>query len=806
MFDRRRLQTGLAEDLGLDSAAVPVSARVDRLPSYPLTVLGYDEPQLLLGVIWDGRRFVDGAPRLMLEQVRATLLEFAARPGAALADLTLAAPAEPELIEGWNRTGGDLAAGTIPELFAEQVRRQPTALAVQGPDGQCSYAELDQRSDRLARALRRHGVGTGSPVAVALPRGLDLIVALLAVLKAGGAYLPIDPASPSARVAGMLAVARLALAETATAVPAVPGVEVRTLAELADDDGPLPASAHPLSLAYLSYTSGSTGIPKGVAIPHRAVVRLISDPTFVRLGPGERVLQLAPVAFDASTLEIWGALLTGATLVIAPPGPLGLPELADLLRTGRISVAWLTAGLFHQLVELDVQALAGVGQLLAGGDVLDPGAVRTALAARAGRPLVNGYGPTENTTFTTCHSLTAPDQVGAVVPIGAPIQHTTVQVLDGQLRPVPIGVAGELYTGGAGLAQGYQGNPAATARAFVPDPAGSGGRLYRTGDLVRWRADGVLEFIGRLDDQVKIRGFRVEPGEVEAVLRSYPGVAAAAVLVRGEGVGRHLVGYVRTDRPDRVRPDQLREFLSYRLPDYLVPAGFAVLEKFPLNANGKIDRGALGEPDRETRQPASPPRGDTELRLAGIWRQLLPDQLPATGPGREDSFFALGGNSLSAARLMFRIREVFDVELPLATFYSDATLAACGAAIEAGRVADTGPRPATISRRSRAAYRVQSDRPALASHLVRLTDDWALWRNVCLRAAGFEVGLLSGLGDPALAALADAAVADRATEDGYRAEFPAAVGRLSAALHRAAGLPALREAVAWQNRHALSTG
>src|SRR6185437_7630076 len=221
-------------------------------------------------------------------------------------------------------------------------------------------------------------------------------------------------------------------------------------------------------------------------------------------------------------------------------------------------------------------------------------------------------------------------------------------------------------------------------------------------------------------------------------------------------------------------------------------------------ANGKIDRDALGEPDRETRQPASPPHGETELRLAGIWRQLLPDELPTAGPDRQDSFFALGGNSLSAARLMFRIREVFGVELPLATFYEDATLAACAAAIEAGRAATT--KPATISRRSRAAYRVSSDRPALASHLVRLTDDWALWRNVCLRAAGFEVGLLSGLGDPGLAELADTALRHDDAQADYRAEFPAAVGRLSAALHRAAGLPALREAVAWQNRHALATG
>ncbi len=313
----------------------------------------------------------------------------------------------------------------------------------------------------------------------------------------------------------------------------MPGVD-----EIRVDARPAPATlagarappdvSHPLSLAYISFTSGSTGVPKGVAVPQRAVIRLISDPTFASLGPGERLLHLSPVAFDASTLEIWGALLTGATVVIAPPGPLGLPDIASLLRTAGVTVAWLTAGLFHQLAETDIDALAGVAVVLAGGDVLNPGTVRDVLTARRGRPLVNGYGPTENTTFTACHVMTDPGQVGATVPIGRPIQHTTVHVLDARGRPVPAGATGELYTGGDGLARGYAGNAAATARAFVPDPYGHGARLYRTGDLARWRADGTLEFAGRLDDQVKIRGFRVEPGEVAAVLRAHPGVRDAS--------------------------------------------------------------------------------------------------------------------------------------------------------------------------------------------------------------------------------------------------------------------------------------
>jgi amino acid adenylation domain-containing protein len=746
---------------------------------------------------------------------------------------------------GWNGTRtGYPADATMAALFAAQVARNPDATALVFGTGSVTYAELDRRSNALAWLLRRRGVGTDIPVGVAMERGTDLVAALLAVLKAGGAYLPIDTGSPAPRVAAMIAAAgaRLVLvtAETATAMSQLAGVDmVRVDAEpplAADERAAPPDISHPLSLAYISFTSGSTGVPKGVAVPQRAVIRLISDPTFASLGPGERLLHLAPVAFDASTLEIWGALLTGATVVIAPPGPLGLSDVGSLLRTAGVTVAWLTAGLFHQLAETDIFAIADVPLVLAGGDVLNPDTVRAVLAARRGQPLVNGYGPTENTTFTACHVMTDPSQVGPTVPIGRPIQHTTVHVLDQSGRPVPIGVTGELYTGGDGLARGYAGNAAATARAFVPDPSGHGTRLYRTGDLARWRADGALEFAGRRDDQIKIRGFRVEPGEVEAVLRAHPAVRESVVLVAGEGARRHLIGYVTPAdgvEPATLQPSLLRDFVAQRLPDYLVPTAFKAVGRLPLNANGKVDRAALPVPGRETRGPATPPRGVTEERLADIWRLLLRPAAGTRGASagseqsivRDDSFFVLGGNSLLAARLMFRIREVFDVELRMATFYEAPILAACAAAIDAAQSAGQGavnaPRsavaPSSIGRRDRSAYRVAApqpapDRPAaLAPHLVRLTDDWALWRTVCLRAAGFGVQLLAALGDTELARAADAAIAADGAAPAlagavYAAEFPAAVRRLSAALHEAAGLPLLREAVAWQNRHALTTG
>ncbi len=864
MFDRRRLQLGV---LGGDAA--PRAARLDRLPSYPLTLMAFDEPRLHLSLLWDRCRFVDGAVAWMLEQLRATLIEFASKLTVSVTDLDLHRTAEIDTLAGWNRTRAAPAASavlakgddplstpaypadaTIPALFAAQVARNPEATALIFGTGLLTYADLDRRSNALAWLLRRSGVGADAPVAVAIERGADLITALVAVLKAGGAYLPIEVDSPASRVAAMItaAGARLVLvtAQTAATMPEMAGVDVVSVDTgpvlAADERAAPPDISHPLSLAYISFTSGSTGVPKGVAVPQRAVVRLISDPTFASLGPGERLLHLAPVAFDASTLEIWGALLTGATVVVAPPGPLGLPEIASLLRASDVTVAWLTAGLFHQLAEVDMDAIVGIRVVLAGGDVLNPHAVRAVLKARRGLPLVNGYGPTENTTFTACYVMTDPSQVGPTVPIGRPIQHTTVHILDQRGRAVPIGVVGELHAGGDGLARGYTGNPAATARAFVPDPSGHGTRLYRTGDLARWRADGTIEFAGRVDDQIKIRGFRVEPGEVAAVLRTHPQVREAVVIVAGEGADRHLVGYVTpADGVDSraLLPSTLRDFLAYRLPDYLVPTGFKATDRLPLNANGKVDRAALPEPESVSGGSATPPRGATEERLADIWRLVLSADGARDGNvGRENSFFALGGNSLLAARLMFRIREAFDVDLRMAAFYEAPTLAACAAAIDAAhdapapsanqavvRAVRSAATPSAIGRRDRNAYRVAAkpapDRPSkLAPHLVRLSDDWALWRTVCLRAAGFPFQLVAALGDADLARAADAALAARAASAGdacdpeersqadasYAAEFTAAVRRLSAALHEAASLPALREAVAWQNRHGLSTG
>lgn len=728
------------DEPGPDQVAADSPARTaSRAPSYPLTLRVSGEAQISLSLTWDRPGFVDGSPQRMLDQLRATLTELAGKLATRLADLDLLSPAEAGILAGWNRDRGGYPAGaTIPALFAAQVARDPQATALVYGSVTMTYAELDRRSNALAWMLRRRGVSTDTPVAVAMNRGVGLITALLGVLKAGGAYVPVDTGGPLSRVAAMTAAAGtrlvLAAADTAAAVRGLPGMDVvRVDAQLpsaADEARALPIASHPLSLAYVSFTSGSTGVPKGVAVPHRAVIRLISDPTFVSLGPGERLLHLAPVAFDASTFEIWGALLTGATLVVAPPGPLGLSDIASLLQAGGVTVAWLTTGLFRELADADIAALTGVRALLTGGEVMNPDTVRAVLGARRGRGLVHAYGPTENTTFTTCYVMTDPGQAGPAVPIGGPIQHTSVYILDERGRQLPIGVPGELYAGGDGLARGYAGNAAATARAFVPDPAGHGTRLYRTGDLARWRADGTVEFLGRRDEQVKIRGFRVEPGEVEVVLRAYPGVQDALVLATGEGTQRHLVGYVTSADgadPAELRPSLLRDFTAARLPEYMVPVGFKILSRFPLKANGKVDRAALPAPELAERGPAARPRGATEDRLAELWRSLLRADGSDPGAGREDSFFAIGGNSLLAARLTFRIHEVFGVELSMASFYEAPTLAATAAAIDiavnsradgrrqAGPVMAGAPRqaaaPSGIGRRDRSSYRVAGGRP-----------------------------------------------------------------------------------------------
>ncbi|HEY2740280.1 MAG TPA: amino acid adenylation domain-containing protein, partial [Thermoanaerobaculia bacterium] len=499
----------------------------------------------------------------------------------------------------------------------------------------------------------------------------------------GGAYLPLDPALPAERLAWMLRDAG-ASRMVARGVPRIELPAGLQLLEL-EGDGPAPEVALPRvpaeALAYVMYTSGSTGTPKGVAVTHRNVVRLVRGAEYADLGPEQTWLQAAPVSFDASTLEIWAPLLNGGRLVLLP-GQIGaLDELAKVIAAHGVTSAWLTAGLFHEMVDGCLEGLRPLSQLLTGGDVVSPDHARRALAAQPGLTLIDGYGPTEGTTFTCCHRLTTAQmaaQMKASIPIGRPIANAQVYVLDRHGAPVPVGAWGELCAGGEGLARGYLGRPDLTAERFVPDAFGeAGGRLYRTGDRVRRRQDGLLEFLGRFDDQVKIRGFRIEPGEIETVLAVLPGVREAVVLARSDRSpgDRRLVAYVVGD----ATPDTLREDLRARLPAHMVPAAFVVLPAFPLTPNGKVDRKALPAPESPRGEAVwMAPSGAVEELVAAIWT----DVLGLDRVGAEDNFFALGGHSLLATRVVSRLRATFGIEVPMRRLFEAPTVSALARVVQ----------------------------------------------------------------------------------------------------------------------------
>nr|AWI62629.1 nonribosomal peptide synthetase [Cystobacter sp.] len=486
------------------------------------------------------------------------LVAVASEPDRRLVELPMLAPVELDvLLSGWNDTAGTSSERCIHELFAEQVARTPEAVALVSGERTLSYRELDERSDKLARRLRQWGVAGDVPVALCMERGVELVVVLLGILKAGGCYVPLDPAYPAARLAFMLEDTRAPVLITqAHLVSRVPPHGAKTLIvdEVLGEERTLDAAleqgglaATPAHLAYIMYTSGSTGQPKGVAVPHRAVVRLVKGGAYARFGPERVFLQLAPISFDASTFEIWGALLHGARLVLAPPGLQAPEAIAEAIQRHGVTTLWLTAGLFHQIVEQQPEALRSLQELLAGGDVLSVAHVRKLLAQPGGPAVINGYGPTECTTFTCCHRVEPADLSSPSIPIGRPIGQTRIYICDRYLRPVPVGVYGELYVGGAGLARGYWGRSPLTAERFIPDPFSGrpGERLYRTGDIVRYRPDGTVEFLQRSDTQVKIRGFRIELGEVEAELLGHPAVEAAAVVAREDVPGdKRLAAYV----------------------------------------------------------------------------------------------------------------------------------------------------------------------------------------------------------------------------------------------------------------------
>ncbi|PSL51823.1 non-ribosomal peptide synthase protein (TIGR01720 family)/amino acid adenylation domain-containing protein [Saccharothrix carnea] len=557
------------------------------------------------------------------------------------------------VLDVWGRAASHRERGTVVDRFRAQVVQAPQAVALVDGDRELTYAEVDARARALAHHLVAVGVRPETRVAVLARRSAERTVATLAVLCAGGAYVPLHDGNPAERH-------NLILADTSAAVlltdradlPAgldVPAHVVDLAAELppAPDTG-LP-TPHPDQLAYVIHTSGSTGVPKGAAVTHADVVELATDPIFTT-GAHHRVLVHSSYAFDASTYEMWVPLLNGGVSVVDSPDEVDLAGLAAAIRRHGVTALWLTAGLFRVVAEEAPEALATLREVWTGGDVVSEHAVDAVRRACPELVVVNGYGPTETTTFASRHAVLPGDAATGPLPIGVPMAGTALRVLDGRLQPVPPGVTGELYVAGGKLARGYLGRPGLTAERFPPDPHGApGDRLYRTGDLARWSRDGRLEFVGRTDDQVKLRGYRVEPGEVEAALTGRAGVTGAAVVVREDRPGeRRLVAYLVGDDVDVAR---VRAAAATALPDYSVPTAFVVLPELPLTVNGKLDRRALPAPQRES-APVAVPRTAVEEALAAVFA----DVLGVDRVGVDDGFFDLGGDSIMSIQLVSRAR------------------------------------------------------------------------------------------------------------------------------------------------------
>ncbi|MFC4526773.1 amino acid adenylation domain-containing protein [Dyella halodurans] len=667
--------------------------------------------------------------------VKRALTALLAVDDATLASIDVIEPAEhARLLQQWNATAKPRRPeDTVHDLFADVAQQCPSRVAIEAADGTVSYAELEARANRIAAGLAAAGVTAGATVALLLDRSAEAIAVILGILKAGAAYLPLDANHPAERLAFTINDAQAALVIAPADAQALPGIKAARVTAAQLDAG---APAHDLpaldgeSLAYVMYTSGSTGTPKGAQIMHRSIIRLVRDVSYVDFGDAPRMLHAAPLGFDASTLEIWGALLNGGTCIVHAER---IPTGCGLYRTIQrhdAQIAWLTAALFNAIVDDDASRLGGLRQLLIGGEALSVPHVLKAYAALPDVVIINGYGPTECTTFSATFPIPrAFDAQARSVPIGSPIADTSLHVLNARGELVPVGVAGELYIGGIGLARGYLERPELTAERFVADPFGApGDRLYRTGDLVRWLPQGVVEFIGRADNQVKIRGFRIELGEIEAALQRTPGVRAGAVLAREDRPGqKRLVAYYVADDA-AVSARHLREQLSRNLPEFMVPAIYLRLERFPVTQNGKLDRRALPAPDGSRPELADaymPPTGPREQQLCELFAEVLGlDQV-----GRHDNFFDLGGNSLLAVRTLARIHAEISDRPTVAAFFGDPTPTALAALIE-GR----DSRSALASRIARG-RRADGGEPiaiiAMAGRFPGAGDVETFWQNLC---------------------------------------------------------------------------
>ncbi|WP_367042213.1 amino acid adenylation domain-containing protein [Streptomyces sp. Je 1-332] len=682
------------------------AARNRDATHYPLAFVAVGRGGLRLRIDHQPDLIAPDLARAVMDRLVRVLESVARAPELPLGRLDALCPQERRAaLELGRGATTDVPVTTLPEAFRARAAGTPHAEAVRCGGTSLDYADLDALSDRLAHRLIEAGVRPETPVALLMERSAELVVAVLGILKAGGAYVPMRHTDPDERLRQTLARAgvTLVLADAANHGRAAGTGATVLLTGDGDGDHVTPVSAPDVSiaadqLAYVMHTSGSTGTPKGVAVTHRDVVELAHDRSFAG-GAHARTLVHSPHAFDASTYEMWVPLLSGGTAVVAPAGDLDADTLGKLLVEHEVSALWLTSGLFQLIADEAPEHLRGVREVWTGGDVVPAASVRRAMAACPDLTVVDGYGPTETTTFAVRHALPAGSDVPAAMPIGTALDNTALRVLDGSLRPVPAGATGELYIAGAGLARGYWRRAGLTAERFVADPHGPAGtRMYRTGDVVRWNTEGTLDYIGRADAQVKIRGFRIELGEIESVLGAHPAVGQTVVTVREARPGdKRVVAYVVPAQGASPAPAQLRAHAAAELPDYMVPSAYLVLDALPLTGNAKVDRAALPDPDFGAGTTGRAPRTPQEEILCGLFAELL--GVPSVGI--DDDFFELGGHSLLATRLVSRVRSVLGAELAIRGLFEAPTVAALGRALtEAGgaRVAlePADPRPERV--------------------------------------------------------------------------------------------------------------
>jgi amino acid adenylation domain-containing protein len=643
----------------------------------------------------------------MIGHFQTLLAGIVSNPFESIHKLPLLTDKEHRQFKAWNDTVTDYpSTQTIVDLFEQQVEKTPDNLAVVFDDQQLSYWQLNEKANQLAHYLLNLKTQAGKTlirnnplIAIGVERSLEMIIGLLGIIKAGGAYVPIDPAHPPIRIRDLLddSAAPLLLTQShKVAHWSLEEMEHDCIVVCLDDidfseqsiENPT-VSRQVDDLAYVNYTSGSTGKQKGVCTPHQAICRLVKKTDYIEFSEHQTFLQLAPLAFDASTLEIWGSLLNGSLLVLMPPQLPSLKEIGQILHKYQVTTLWLTAGLFHLMVDERLDDLRGIKQLLAGGDVLSIKTVKKVLHELPNCCLINGYGPTENTTFTTCCLLNKA-YLSDTVPIGKPIANTQVYVLDTAHQLVPIGVVGELCAAGAGLARGYLNRPELTSEKFIEiEIAGQKERIYKTGDLVRWRPDGNLEYLGRIDNQIKIRGFRIELGEIEAVLKQYPLVQDNAVLVQENANDKHIVAYMALQKGQQIdNLEELRNFLKEQLPNYMIPSAFVTLEAMPLTPNGKIDRRALPELEGHRFQSeitSVMPRTEMEQHIAQIWQRLL--QIETVGIN--DNFFDLGGHSLLIVRVQSELSELLKRDLSIVELFQYPTIKTLTKHLTQGEIQET---------------------------------------------------------------------------------------------------------------------